>query len=91
MAESTLIQEVKKALRITTTMFDDEISAEIDACLLDMRGAGVDIEHENSALVNQAVKFFCRAYFSTVADSDWSVQYEKLRNAMAARGVQNYE
>lgn len=38
MAESNLIQEVKKALRITTTMFDDEISAEIDACLLDMRG-----------------------------------------------------
>ena len=36
MAESNLIQEVKKALRITTTMFDDEISAEIDACLLDM-------------------------------------------------------
>ena len=56
-----------------------------------MKGAGVDIEHENSALVNQAVKFYCRAYFSTVADSDWSVQYEKLRNAMAARGVQNYE
>lgn len=89
MAESNLIQEVKKALRITTTMFDDEISAEIDACLLDMRGAGVDVNDKNStALVMQAIKFYCRAYFSVTADSEWARHYEDLRDAMAARGAQ---
>lgn len=89
MAASNEIEAVKVSLRINTVLFDDEISALIDSAKSDMAGAGVDVNDKNStALFMQAIKFYCRAYFSVTADSEWARHYEGLRDAMAARGAQ---
>lgn len=64
MAVSNEIEAVKVSLRINTVLFDDEISALIDSAKSDMAGAGVDVTDKNlTALVMQAIKFYCRAYF----------------------------
>lgn len=82
------VEAVKKALRISTALFDDEISALVDAAKADMTGAGINVDNKDiSALVLQAIKFYCRAYFSTNVDDSWAKHYEKLRDAIAARGV----
>ncbi len=89
MAVSNEIEAVKVSLRINTVLFDDEISALIDSAKSDMAGAGVDVNDKNStALVMQAIKFYCRAHFSVTADSEWARHYEELRDAMAVRGAQ---
>ena len=75
----------KAALRLSTDYFDtDELRPMMNACILDLQGAGVDIEN-NIVLVRQAVVFFCKANFGLEADEKWQRQYEKLRDALGSR------
>ena len=77
--------QVKAALRLSTDYFDaDELRPMMDACILDLQGAGVDIE-SNIVLVRQAVVFYCKANFGLEADEKWQRQYEKLRDALGSR------
>lgn len=72
----TILDKVKLALRITTTAFDDELTDLINACLLDLGIAGVEIPytqtvdtqgHEISVLDNDlvimAIKTYCKIHF----------------------------
>lgn len=54
MAAQTLINSAKMARRITTNAFDAEIGRLLDAALLDLGVAGVEIPSELDALVSQA-------------------------------------
>jgi hypothetical protein len=77
--------QVKAALRLSTDVFDDsELRPMMDACILDLQGAGVDVEN-NIVLVRQAVVFYCKANFGLEADEKWQRQYEKLRDALGSR------
>lgn len=85
MAEDNLLIRVRTCLRVTTTAFDDdEICPLIDACFVDLKGAGVNIK-KNSELVEQAVIFYCKAYFGLEANNDWVRLYEQTRDALASR------
>lgn len=69
---------VKKALRITTTYFDDELNQLIAAALLDLGlgGASSGVLVENyDALVNQAVITYVKANFGQPED------YDKIKQA----------
>ena len=81
-----LENQVKTALRLSTDFFDNnEIHPMINACLIDMKGAGVDIDAEDKFLISQAVVFYCKANFGLEANEKWQQQYEKTRDAMASR------
>lgn len=54
MASSNLIASAKLANRMTTTAYDAEVERLLDAALLDMGVAGVEIPEELDALVSQA-------------------------------------
>lgn len=54
MANSALVIKAKLAARITTDAFDDQVQMLLDAALLDMGVAGVEIPESVDALVNQA-------------------------------------
>lgn len=80
-----LEKQVKTALRLSTDYFDvHELRPLIDACMLDMQGAGVDLE-KNKMLVRQAAVFYCKANFGLEPDEKWMRQYEKLRDALGSR------
>ena len=82
---TALYSQVKTALRLSSNVFDlDELQPMIDACILDMQGAGVDIEN-NIVLVRQAAVFYCKANFGLQADEKWQRLYEDLRDAMGSR------
>ena len=68
-AENTMLAAVKLAMSITTTAFDSEITALIDAALLDLNASGV-LTEEPDAMVMQAVKTYCRARFQSPRDAD---------------------
>lgn len=54
MVDQGLIISAKKAARITTDYFDDEVERLLDAAMLDMGVAGVVIPSEVDNLVRQA-------------------------------------
>lgn len=57
-----MLEDVKKALRITATNFDDEIQDLIDAGESDLRLAGIFFT-EIDPLIKRAVITYCKANF----------------------------
>lgn len=71
MAEITILDAVKKSLRLSaTTAFDDDVTELIEACKLDLGNAGVVNIDEDDYLVRQAIKLYCRANFQLGAVQD---------------------
>ena len=53
MASQDIIKAVKLSLRLTTDVFDNEISMLIDSCTLDLQGAGVSISSTSDCFLLQ--------------------------------------
>lgn len=70
MVDNALTAAAKLALRITTTAFDDEISALLDAAMLDMGVAGVEVPTPADALVRQAAITYVKMHFGQPDDYD---------------------
>lgn len=70
MASATLIAAAEKALRIVTTSFEDEIGNLLDAALLDLGVAGVEVPTEVNALVQQACITYVRMNFGQPDEYD---------------------
>lgn len=70
MADATLIAAAKMARRITTTAFDTQIGSLLDAALLDMGVAGVEVPSELDALVQQAAITYFLMNFGEPANYD---------------------
>ncbi|MBH8600517.1 head-tail connector protein [Thermoactinomyces sp. CICC 23799] len=62
-----MLEEVKKALRITSSAFDSEVENLIEAAKIDLVQAGVDETKVNAtmpdAIIKQAIIYYCKAYF----------------------------
>lgn len=65
-----MLELVRKALRLTTTSFDDELQLEINAALLDLGVAGVVVPEEQDALVKLAVITYCKMRFGEPDEYD---------------------
>ena len=64
-----MLTNIKNALRITTTAYDDELENLIDAALLDLGVAGVETDEED-AIITQAVITYCKMNFGIPEDYD---------------------
>jgi hypothetical protein len=80
-----LFDNVKAALRITTTTFDSaEITPIINACKLDLGLAGVLIISDTDPLIERAVVEYAKANFGYSDESEKHQKaYEKIKNALA--------
>lgn len=65
-----MLELVRKALRLTTTSFDDELQLEISAALLDLGVAGVIVPEEYDELVKLAVITYCKMRFGEPDEYD---------------------
>jgi len=65
-----MIEKVKRTLRLTTDIFDDDISDLIDAALMDLGVAGVTNTDEADPLVIRAVETYCKLHFGEPEDAD---------------------
>lgn len=78
---------VKKALRIATDAFDDELTLLIEACLEEMRGVNVIVDTDKdgvptSAQVRTAVVCYCKWQFG---DNDNKEQFEAIYHEKLAQ------
>jgi len=78
-----MLEIVKKALRIATDDFDDEIQLLIDACLENLQGLGVIVTTETngsitSAQIRLAIVSWCKWQFGENDDQDkWRKIYDR--------------
>lgn len=65
-----ILDDAKLALRVATDAFDSEITALINAALLDMGLAGIVNQDVTDPLVKMAVLTYCRLHFGQPDDYD---------------------
>ena len=65
-----MLEQVKLALRISTTAYDSELTYLIDAAKLDLGIAGVVLPDELDALVQKAIITYCKMSFGLPEDYD---------------------
>jgi hypothetical protein len=95
-----LIDDVKTALRIShtkldadiTTKLDADITETIDAGKKDLSIAGVAVVDDADALIEQAIKMYCRYVYNYQGQSErWERAYIALKQALALCSDYNTE
>lgn len=72
----TNLKKVRKALRISTTDFDDEINDLIQSAMKDLGIAGIIFEDTTDPLILRAVITYCKIHFG---DLDQLGDYDRLK------------
>ena len=83
MATDTLTK-IKLALRISHDKLDEDVQADIDACLADLAVCGVTYAPTNDPLIYNAVKLWCRSLYTDDPDkgAEYMQRYEKLKGTL---------
>ena len=79
MALDTLAR-IKQAIRRSHSKLDEDLQADIDACLADLTACGVINPQASDPLIFNALKLWCRAY--NADDPDKSAEYLKRYDAL---------
>ena len=77
----TTLDKLKLALRISHDKLDDDIQADIDACLADLRVCGIVHADESDPLVFNAVKLWCKGLYTDdpTKAGEWQRRYDALK------------
>lgn len=96
-----MLDKVKKALRVKTDAFDDEVQGLIDACKADLRLVGVNVPEDKSPaegeelsagdpLITRAIILYAKANFGYSDDSEkYRQAYDYLKCALSLAGDYN--
>lgn len=75
------LEKIKLTLRISHTKLDEDIQADIDACMNDLKLCGVIHADESDPLIFNAIKLWCRSLYTddTTKAAEWLRRYESLK------------
>ena len=76
------LTKIKQGLRISHDKLDDDLRADIDACLADLRSVGIVYADETDPLIVNALKLWCRSLETD--DTDKAAEYLKRYEALKA-------
>lgn len=76
------LNKIKLALRIKHSSLDDDIQADIQACLADLKVCGVVHAAEDDPLIFNAIKLYCRSIYTD--DLSKAAEYLKRYEALKA-------
>lgn len=65
-----MVEKVKRTLRLTTNVFDEDIEDLIDAALGDLGIAGVDNLDDSDPMVIRAIETYCKLHFGEPEEAD---------------------
>ena len=68
-----LIDDVKMALRVTTTAYDAEINGLIESAKKDLGIAGVILPAGDDQIIETAIKTYCKMNFGTPNPANWEI------------------
>lgn len=91
MAQPETLAKVKQAIRRSHNKLDEDLMADIDACLADLRAHGITGPKavETDPLIYNAIKLYCRALDAAepAVAAEWRGCYKDLRDSLkAAKG-----
>jgi hypothetical protein len=75
------LNKIKQSLRISHDKLDEDIQADIDACLADLQLVGVTHASESDPLIYNAIKLWCRSLYTddTAKAAEYLKRYEALK------------
>lgn len=77
------VEQVRKRMRISHDLVDDDIAGNMEAARLDMCRVGVSPEADD-ALTDKAVELYCKAQFDYQGKGErFMKNYERLRDALS--------
>lgn len=81
---ATTLEKIKLALRTSHAKLDDDIQADIDACLADLELCGVTHAGEDDPLIFNAIKLYCRSIYTddTVKGAEYLRRYDALKSCL---------
>lgn len=85
----TTLEKIKLALRISHIKLDEDIQADIDACMADLKLVGVIYAAESDPLIFNAIKLWCRSLYTDdpAKGAEYLRRYESLKAClMVAEG-----
>lgn len=82
--EAQTLTKIKLALRISHTALDDDIAADIEACLADLKAARIIHPKEADPLIFNAIKLWCKSLYTddTAKAAQYLERYESLRGCL---------
>lgn len=86
-----MLESVRKALRISSSAFDDEINDLIEESKLDLKTSGVVNIDTNDHLIQKAIKTYCKANFG-LDNKDmekYQASYESIKEKLTLCGDYN--
>lgn len=80
MAAETIVK-LKTALRISHNVLDEDIKADVDACLADLAVCGIIDPQETDPLIYNAIKLWCRSLYTddVAKGAEYLRRYEALK------------
>lgn len=72
MADMTLLDKTKLALRVTVNNYDTDLTALINAAKLDLGIAGVELPAALDAICERAIITYCKVYFASLNEWEYS-------------------
>lgn len=78
------LEKIKLGLRISHSVLDADIHADIDACLADLRVCGIIEPDENDPLILNAIKLYCRSIYTddTAKGAEYLRRYDALKSCL---------
>jgi hypothetical protein len=80
----TTLEKIKQAIRRSHDKLDEDLQADIDACLADLRLVGIVHAGEEDPLIFNAIKLYCRSTNTDDPDkaAEWLRRYEALKSCL---------
>ena len=83
-----MLEKIKMSMRIFHTVLDDDVSQNIDACMLDLKRVGVNAEiaipDAEDALIVKAAELYCKWQYDFNGKGDqYQKAYENLRDSIS--------
>ena len=80
--DALTLTKIKTSLRISHDRLDEDIAADVDACLADLAVCGIVHANETDPLIFNAIKLWCRSLYTD--DTVKAAEYLKRYNALKA-------
>ena len=79
-----ILGKLKLALRISHDKLDEDIRADMDACLADLAACGVEYAQVSDPLIYNAIKLYLRASYTDdpVKGAEYLKRYEALKSCL---------
>ena len=80
----TTLEKIKLALRTSHSKLDEDIQADIDACMADLQLVGVKYKGEEDPLIFNAIKLWCRSLYTDdpAKGAEYLKRYESLKASL---------